>query len=336
MKLSEIASFLDGELLGDGEVEITGVGGVEEAGPGEMAFLLSESSARLLAGSRASCVVVPPGLRRAEGASISVKDPYSALLKAVELFLPAEIEIPLGVDPRTVVGEKVSLGEDVRIGPLVYIGEGAEIGARTVIHPQVYVGSEAKIGEDSLIYPQVIVRERVVIGSKVVIHPGAVIGSDGFGYESRGVTRRKIPQLGRVVLEDEVEVGANVTVDRATFGTTRIGRGTKVDNLVHIGHNVVIGENCMVVAQVGIGGSAKVGEGVVLAGQAGLADHIEVGDGVKVGAKAGVIKSVPPNTVVSGFPARPHSRQLRAWAAAQKLPEVMRRVKKLEEKLQEP
>jgi len=314
-------------------VEITRVAGLEEGQEGEIACLLSEEHIRSLDKSRASCVIVPRGVQRKRGAFISAEDPHAALLKVIEVFHPRVSVIPKGVDARSVVEEETKIGKGVAIGSLSYVGKRAEIGERTVIHAQVYIGEQVKIGQDCEIYPQVTIRERVEIGSRVTIHPGAVIGSDGFGFVFRDGNYRKIPSLGSVVIEDEVEIGANVTIDRATFGVTRVGRGTKIDNLVQIGHNVTIGENCIIVAQVGIGGSTKIGQNAILGGQAGLVDHLDIGDNVKIGAQAGVIKSIPANTVVSGYPARPHDDAMRVYAATHRLPELLKRVKALEQKL---
>ncbi len=333
IRLKEIASLVQGELVGDGDVEISGAAGLEEAEEGEIAFLLSTKHIKSLDISKATCVIIPRGVRRSGGMSLSVEDPHAALVKLASVLCPKKRPCPEGIDPRSVVEEGASVGEGGAIGPLCYIGERAEIGARTVIHRQVYVGEGVRIGQDCEIYPQVAIREKVEIGSRVIIHPGAVIGSDGFGFVTKKGMHHKIPSLGKVIVEDDVEIGANVTIDRATFGATKIGRGTKIDNLVHIGHNVTIGENCLLVAQVGIGGSTKIGRNVTLAGQAGLVDHLDIGDNVKIGAQAGVIKSIPPNTVVSGYPARPHKDAMKVYAATQKLPELMKRLKELEEKL---
>lgn len=333
IKLKDVASLVGGKLTGDGELEVTGLGALDEAGQGEIAFILSPEWLRFLGKSRASCVIVPRGVRRTAGSFISVEDPFTALLKMADLLFPKSVSVVGRVHPTSVVEQGVSLGQDVAIGALSYVGEDAKIGARTVIHAQVYIGGGVSIGEECEIYPQVTVREGVEIGSRVTIHPGAVIGSDGFGFIPKEGAYHKIPSLGKVIIEDDVEIGANAGIDRATFGATKIGRGSKLDNLVQIGHNVTIGENCILVAQVGIGGSTNIGDNAVLGGQAGLVDHLNIGDNVKIGAQAGVTKSIPPNVTVSGYPARRHQDAMRIYAATQKLPELLKRVKKLEEKL---
>jgi UDP-3-O-[3-hydroxymyristoyl] glucosamine N-acyltransferase len=221
----------------------------------------------------------------------------------------------------------------VAIGPYVVIEDGVKIGDRCVIYSGVWIGYETEIGNDCLIYPNVSIREKTSVGDRVIIHNGTVIGSDGFGYDTKDGVHHKIPQLGCVVVEDDVEIGANVTIDRARFDRTIIGKGTKIDNLVHIAHNVTTGENCMIVAQVGISGSTTIGKNVTLAGQAGLAGHISVGDNAIVGAQAGVTKSVAANTFVSGYPAKPHKEATKINAHIQRLPEFCDKISQLKKRL---
>jgi UDP-3-O-[3-hydroxymyristoyl] glucosamine N-acyltransferase len=244
------------------------------------------------------------------------------------------------VHPNAVIGKNVSLGKDVAIGPYAVVADNVSIGEKTVIYSGCYIGHHTKIGSETLIYPNVSIRERTTIGSRVIIHSGTVVGSDGFGFATIKGMHHKIPQIGTVVIEDEVEIGANVTIDRARFDKTFIGKGTKIDNLVQIAHNVAIGENSIVVAQAGISGSTVIGKGVTLAGQAGLVGHITVGDGAIVAAQAGVTKSIPPNTLVSGYPAKPHDVARKVNACLQNLPklyesvnELKKKIKELEEKL---
>jgi UDP-3-O-[3-hydroxymyristoyl] glucosamine N-acyltransferase len=225
------------------------------------------------------------------------------------------------------------LGENIGIGPFAVIEEGAKVGDRSLILAGTYVGKDASIGEDCLIYPHVTIREEVEVGDRVIIHCGVVLGADGYGFVSDGDVHRKVPQVGNVVIESDVEIGANSTIDRATNGTTRVGRGTKMDNLVMIGHNVVIGENCLIVAQVGIGGSARIGANVTVGGQVGIVGHIKVGDGVVIGAQAGVIGDVPANTTVSGYPAREHGQARKVYACTQKLPDLLKTVAELSERV---
>lgn len=242
--------------------------------------------------------------------------------------------LPEGVHPGAWVHPTARIGEDVRIGPGVWIGPEAEIGDGTWIYPHVFVGDGVRIGQNCRIYPQVTLYPGTVIGDRVILHAGCVVGSDGFGYVLEETPPRKIPQIGRVVIEDDVEIGANTTVDRATLGETRIRKGTKIDNLVQIAHNVEIGENAVIAAQTGIAGSSTLGSRVILAGQVGIADHVSLGDGVIVTAKTGVSKDVPPGQVVSsGFHALPHKEHLRLQALYRRLPELWERLKALEKKV---
>jgi UDP-3-O-[3-hydroxymyristoyl] glucosamine N-acyltransferase len=255
-----------------------------------------------------------------------------AFIRALELFAPGEGPAP-GVHPTAVIGEGVSLGEGVRVGAFAVIGDGARLGERTIIDAHAVLGEQVETGPDCRVRPHAVLYPRTVLGARVTVHSGAVIGADGYGYEWDGRRHRKVPQIGRVRLCDDVEVGANSTIDRATTGETVIGPGTKIDNLVQIGHNVRTGAHCLIISQTGIAGSAKLGNGVVLAGQVGVKDHIEIGDGVQAAGKSGVWGSQPPGVVISGHPARPHREQVRIEAALGKLPELMRRVRELERRL---
>ena len=237
--------------------------------------------------------------------------------------------IPRGIAAEVVRGADVEIGPDASIWPFVTLGHRVKLGARVTLYPGVFVGDDTTIGDDSILYPNVTVREGCVIGRRVVIHGGAVVGSDGFGYVTHEGRHHKIPQLGRVVIEDDVELGANVTVDRATFGQTLIGRGTKVDNLVHIGHNVTIGPHSLLVAQVGIAGSTRLGSHVVVGGQAGLTEHLEIGDGAMIAAQAGVTRNLAEGEIVSGTPAGPHTAPLRAHVLFPRLPELRQQLRDL-------
>jgi UDP-3-O-[3-hydroxymyristoyl] glucosamine N-acyltransferase len=232
-----------------------------------------------------------------------------------------------------VIAPTARIGSGVHIGPNVVIEEGTAIGDGSTILAGSYVGRDTEVGAGCLIYPNATIREEIRIGSRVIIHSGAVIGSDGFGFVREGEVYRKIPQIGTVVIEDDVEVGANVTIDRATTGTTVVGKGTKIDNLVQVGHNVTIGENCILVAQVGIGGSTQLGNGVTMAGQAGAVGHITIGEGATVGAQGGVHKSIPTGMTVSGYPAREHTQANRIYASLLKLPELLKKVADIAERL---
>jgi UDP-3-O-[3-hydroxymyristoyl] glucosamine N-acyltransferase len=333
ISLEELAGLIGGKVAGDGSVMISGVSGIREAGPGEITFLADARYAKFLEATRASAVIaraVPPGESRP---IVISENPYISFIKAVEYFVPDKHDHPGEIHASALVSEKAVLEADVGIGAFAVIEEGARIGKGSQILAGTYVGKDARIGEDCLLYPNVTIREEVEIGDRVIIHSGAVIGSDGYGFANDGEAFRKIPQTGNVVIEADVEIGANATIDRATTGSTRVGRGTKIDNLVMIGHNVVIGENCAIVAQVGISGSCELGRNVTLAGQVGIAGHIKIGDGAVVAARAGVIGDVAPGITVSGYPAIEHGQALRVHASVKKLPGLLKKVAELSERV---
>jgi UDP-3-O-[3-hydroxymyristoyl] glucosamine N-acyltransferase len=333
VSLKELADIVGGEVSGDGSVKIGGVAGIKEANPGDITFLANPRYEKFMDCTRASAVIAPPGTSSRGKPLVLSRNPYLSFIKAVEFFVPNKNNYPRVVHPAAVVDKTARIGSQVGIGACAVVEAGARIGKGTVILAGSFVGRDTEIGEDCLLYPNVTVREEVTIGDRVIIHSGAVIGSDGFGFAKDGEVYRKIPQIGNVVIEDDVEIGANVAIDRATTGTTFVGKGTKVDNLVQIAHNVVIHENCILVAQVGIGGTTEIGKGATLAGQAGAVGHIKIGDGAVVAAQAGVTKSVPADTMVSGYPAREHSQAKKIYASLQKLPELVKRVADLAERL---
>ncbi|MBN1825920.1 MAG: UDP-3-O-(3-hydroxymyristoyl)glucosamine N-acyltransferase [Candidatus Eisenbacteria bacterium] len=335
MKLCEIAKRIESELVGDGSIEITGVAGIREAKAGDITFFANPRYESFLRSTDASAIILNRnGVSAGEGKALLVcPNPYLAFLKVIELFAPRDYEKTTGVHPTAVIGRNVVLGSPVTVGPHVVIEDDAVVGDGTRIHPGGYIGFRARIGRNCLIYPNVSIREDTVIGDRVIIHCGAVIGSDGFGFTKNGLAHMKIPQIGRVEIQDDVEIGANTTIDRATVGTTLIKRGTKIDNLVQIAHNAVIGEDSILVAQVGVSGSTEVGNNVTLAGQAGVVGHIKIGDNVKVGAQAGVTKSIPAGTSVSGYPAREHSLSRRIYAGIQRIPDLLRKVASLERRI---
>jgi UDP-3-O-[3-hydroxymyristoyl] glucosamine N-acyltransferase len=332
--LRELAGIVGGEVSGDGSVVVDGVAGIKEAGSGDVTFLASPMYEKFMGTTQASAVIAPPGTSSHGKPLIFSRNPYLSFVKAVEFFVPNKNNYPRVVHERAVVDDSALLGSDVGVGACAVIEAGARIGNGTIILAGSFVGRDTVVGEACLIYPNVTIREEVKVGSRVIIHSGAVIGSDGFGFAKDGDVYRKIPQIGNVVIEDDVEIGANATIDRATTGTTYIGKGTKVDNLVQIAHNVVIHENCILVAQVGIGGTTEIGKGATLAGQAGVVGHIKIGEGAVVAAQAGAVKSVPANTMVSGYPAREHSQAKKIYASFQKLPELIKRVGDLAERLE--
>jgi UDP-3-O-[3-hydroxymyristoyl] glucosamine N-acyltransferase len=336
MKLFEIAEKLGGVLEGDGDVEITAVAGLGEAGPGDISFLANPKYAAHVATTKASAVIVPVDWERpAKCALLRVANSDYVFAKAAELFFEAPPTPAAGVHPTAVVAESAQLGDGVSIGPNCTVEDGVVIGANTVVSANCFIGYKSVIGSDTFLYPLVSLREFTEIGSRVIIHNGTVVGSDGFGYAvQEDGSRTKIPQIGKVVIEDDVEIGANVAIDRARFGKTRIGKGSKIDNLVQIAHNVVIGEHSVMCGQSGISGSTTIGSRVILAGQAGLAGHLHVGDGAIVGAQAGVMKDVDPKDFVIGSPAMPHLQFKKMVANTILLPKLKDKIKQLEDKLE--
>jgi UDP-3-O-[3-hydroxymyristoyl] glucosamine N-acyltransferase len=330
VKLSELAARLDCRLVGDGSIEISRVSGIQDAGPGDVTFLANSKYERLLASTRASAIILREDAPAAPAAALRTADPYLAFARAVRLFAP-EWRPPAGIDPRAVVAPTARLGTDVSVGPFVVIGDGAAIGDRTVIFPHVTIGPGAVIGADCVVHARVSIRERVSIGHRVVVQDGAVIGSDGFGFARRpDGTHEKIPQVATVVIEDDVEIGANTAVDRPAVGETRIRQGTKIDNLVQVAHGVQIGRNVLMAAQVGVAGSSEVHDGAMLGGQAGITGHITIERGAVVAAHAGVTNSVEAGTMVAGYPAIESHQWRRSSAVFRRLPEMKRRIQALE------
>lgn len=330
MTTAEIAAFLHGKLTGAGDVVIQGVAKIEQAGPQELTFLSNPRYAKYLDTTAAGAVLVAQGVSSARMAVIEVEDPYAGFLLLLEHFHPLQPWLPKGVHPTAVIEPSAVVAEDVSVGAYCYVGPRSVIGRGTRIYPHAVIGADVTVGADCEIHSHVSVREGVVLGDRVVIQDGAIIGSDGFGFAPTPAGYRKIPQRGRVVIAENVEVGANTTIDRATLGETVIGRGTKLDNLIQIAHNVTIGSDTVIAALTGISGSAKIGDRCRIGGQVGIVGHLAVGDDVMIGAKSGIAGDVESQTVVSGSPARPHALWKRIEAALNRLPELLRRVRKLE------
>lgn len=333
--LKEIAAFIAGELVGDGEVTISGINGIQEAQDGELAFIAYSKDENFIDTSRASCVVVPKDIKKAFNKPlIKVDYPSVALSKIIEFIMPGSIPHPKGIHNTAIISESSSMGKNVSIGAYAVIGEKTVIGDNTVIYPFCYVGKKTKIGADCIIYPHVTLRENIIVGNRVIIHPSAVVGSDGFGYDTlKDGTHFKIPQLGTVVIEDDVEIGSCVTIDRARFAKTLIGKGSKIDNLCQIAHNVIMGSHCIIAGQSGISGSSELGRNVVFGGQVGVVDHVKVGDFVIAGARTAIHKSFPAKTVLFGYPAKPVDKAREMIASIGLLPKLFKRVRALEAKI---
>jgi UDP-3-O-[3-hydroxymyristoyl] glucosamine N-acyltransferase len=338
-KLKELAQWVNGTVVGDGEIEISGVAAIEVARSGEITFIANPKYLSKLSQTHASAVIVSKEVTQADKSVLCVVDPYLAFAKILTLFSHTPYQ-PKGIDSHAWVSPTAKLGNDLTLYPFVYIGDHCSIGDRVTLYPGVFVGEDSSIGEDSIFYPNVSIYSGTIIGKRVTLHSGVVVGSDGFGYVKEGKKNVKIPQVGRVEIEDDVEIGANTTIDRATLGKTIIRRGVKIDNLVQVAHNVILGEDSIIVAQVGISGSTKIGSNVTLAGQVGVVGHIEIGDNVMVGAQAGVTHNLAANQGYVGSPALPHREFLRAITVFPKLPEmrktlldIEKRLKKIEENL---
>jgi UDP-3-O-[3-hydroxymyristoyl] glucosamine N-acyltransferase len=331
--LAEICQWVNGELAGNGNTRISGYAQLTEVQPGEISFVASAKHAKNLASCPAAALVVYPEFTETGFNVIKVADPQFAFIEIIQRLNPVRQSLPAGIHASVIIGNSSSVGKNAAIGPYVVIGADCKIGDNCVIHPGVVIEDGVSIGNDALIYGNVVVRYRSEIGSRVILHPGVVIGADGFGFRFENGIHKKIPQLGNVVIEDDVEIGANCAIDRGAIGATRIGKGTKLDNLIQVAHNVVIGQHTVIAAQTGISGSCNIGNGVVLAGQVGIADHLSIEDRVIVTAQSGVTKSIPARTIVSGYPARHHMQWKREEAVIRKLPELNKIIQQLVERI---
>lgn len=332
----EIAQLVGGELAGNPDTVVTGMAGIREAQPGDLSFVASPKYLSAVKTTQASVVILARKASvEAACTLIRVDDPTVAFKKVVERVAPPPIKFGAGVHPSAVVAPTAKLGRNVSVQPTAVIEDGVVIGDRTVIGAGSYIGHGTHIGADCLIYARVVVRERTIIGNRVILHGGVVLGADGFGFETVSGKHQKIPQVGIVEIGDDVEVGANSTIDRARFGKTRIGRGTKIDNLVQIAHNCVIGEDCIICGLVGLAGSTIIGNRVTLAGQVGIAGHLTIGDDSIIMAQAGVTKDVQPGSFMLGAPAVPHTEFKRVNAAIHRLPGTVTKLRELEQQLAE-
>lgn len=335
MRLREIAERLSCALEGDGDIEITRVAAIEDAGPGDLTFFANRKYLDQLRQTRASAVIAAPSVADVPAAVLRADDPYLTFARAVGLF--AERWRPAaGIHPLALVEPGAEVAADASIGAFSYVADGACVGARTIVHPHVTIGRAARIGEDCVLHSHVSIREKVRLGDRVVLQDGVVIGSDGYGFARRpDGSHEKIPQVGGVVVGDDVEIGANTTVDRPAVGETHIGSGTKIDNLVQVAHGVRVGRNVLLAAQVGVAGSSVIEDQVTLAGQVGVAGHITIGKGVIATAQSGIPNSVDAGSFISGYPAIPNRDWRKASAVFRKLPELRKLVADLERRIAE-
>jgi len=332
--LDQIAERLAGEVVGNGKIRITGINSLAEAVEGEISFFASARYKTQVIGTNASALLVPRQLEFFSRPQVIVPNPALAYARVAGFFARPLARFP-GISDRAFVQPGARVGTNVSVYPSVYVGDGAKIGDDVILFPGVFVGDRVRIGKGTVLFPNVVVMHDCIIGDDVIIHAGCVIGADGFGFVRDGKANVKIPQLGIVQIDDHVEIGANSCIDRAAFGKTRIGSGVKTDNLVQIAHNVVIGEDTVIVAQAAIGGSASIGKQVVIGGQAAVADHVEISDQAMVGSQAGVPKSVPRGGVVSGTPAMAHRLWLKTSTLMARLPDLFARLRDLERRLAE-
>ena len=332
--LGRIAEALGATLEGDPARLILGVAPLDAAGPEHVSFLAHARYARAAARSGAGAVVVGREVAGLPQALLRVDSPQAAMITLLQMFHPEAAVVP-GVHPTAVVAAGASVHPTATVGACAVIERDARVGARSRIGALCFVGTAAVLGDDVTLYPRVVVQEGVVIGDRVIVHAGAVLGADGFGYAFDGTAHRKIPQVGGLRIGDDVEIGANTTIDRATLGETRIGRGSKIDNQVQVGHNCDVGEDVILVAQVGVSGSCTIGDRAVIAGQAGLADHVTIGAGAVITAQAGVPGEVPAGEIWGGLPSRPFAETRRIWIAQGLLPDLVRKVRALEKRVRE-
>ncbi|MBF0385613.1 MAG: UDP-3-O-(3-hydroxymyristoyl)glucosamine N-acyltransferase [Candidatus Omnitrophica bacterium] len=333
--LAEIANIVGGKVVGDVKVVVTALSGIKEAKEGDLTLLENPKYLDSALKTAASAIIVAKDTLLPGKNLIQTENPSLAFSKVISLFEDLRSFCPKGISKKTDIDQSAKIDKGASVGAFSVIGKNARVGKDTVVFSNCNIGAQVNIGDNCLIYPNVTIREKTFIGDNVIIHSGTVIGSDGYGYTQADSAHHKIPQIGTVEIQDNVEIGANVAIDRARINKTVIGRGTKIDNLVHIAHNVILGESCLIIAQVGISGSVNVGKGAILAGQVGVAGHISIGDGAICAAQAGVTKSVPAKTTVSGYPAQDHEQAKKINAHIQRLPKYVEMIKSLEERVKE-
>jgi len=333
LTLKEVSEFLNGEIHGNEDLKIKGINSLEAAHRDEITFVTSKRYYDKLKSTKACAVIIPhnwPQHLEINIPFIKVKDPYLAYAKLASFFLQKENDY-FGISQKAYISPNCDIASEVSIYPGVYIGKHSKIAKKVIIYPGVKIGNNVTINANTILYPNVVIYDDCVIGSNVIIHAGAIIGADGFGYAHDGSKYVKIPQVGKVIIEDDVEIGANTCIDRAALNETIIKRGTKIDNLVQVGHNCIIGENSILVSHVAIGGSTKVGNWVMIGGQVGIADHKTIGDYVKIGAKSGIAQDIPKGSIVSGSPAMPHKLWLKTSQLIKRLPELFKDVRHIKE-----
>jgi UDP-3-O-[3-hydroxymyristoyl] glucosamine N-acyltransferase len=335
MKLAEIATLLNGKLVGNPDAKISGLAKIESAKSGELTFIANPKYAKYLNQTKATAVLIAENQEPPPIDHIIVDDPYVAFLEILSKLYPTKDPDFGGIHPAAIIAENAKIGKGVQIGPNVYVGNSAEIGDNTIIYPNCVISEKVKIGKNCRLFACITIRESCQLGDNIIIHDGTVIGSDGFGFAPQGEKYKKIPQMGIVVIENDVEIGSNCSVDRATLGETIIKQGCKIDNLVQIAHNVVVESNTVIAAQTGISGSTKIGKHVTLAGQVGIVGHIEIGDNAIVAAKSGVPKSIPAGEIWFGYPASPIMKQKKIEASLRHLPELSKKVNSLLKQINE-
>lgn len=332
--LAEIAKIVDGKVVGDNDLVITGLSGIQEAREGDLTFLANPKYIPLSKKTKATAILTSRDVDIPGKPVIQTDNPSLAFADLMSVMADEESRHFQGIHPSAIIAKDCDLGKNVAVGPLAIIESGAKIGDNTVVYGSVYIGQKTVVGENCLIYPHVTLREKIRIGNRVIIQGGAVVGSDGFGYVQVNGEHKKIPQMGTVVIEDDVEIGANVTIDRARFSQTIIRRGCKLDNLSHVAHNVDMGEDCIIIAQTGISGSTKIGKGCYLLGQSGTAGHIDVGEGSIIYSQSSITRSCPPGSHILGSPGRDSKTVKKAMAASMKLPEYISIIKKLQKRIE--